>query len=258
MNERAWRGMIAILCVSIPIIILAQGENNASDADLPRSGWANVDLTQYCGKPIGDLIDALGHDYKSIEPVFDEISMVAFKFKYDIVWMTIYPDEIEYCRKVYLTDQKDYYDIHEICDYNDLKRERIGRIYISTSKERNVKPSCARRTDSVDSDVFILDIPNYLGMPIDSILDDIGHKPMKSKVQYTRRPLIYGEIKYVGCRFIYSNGVSLALYFDSIISQPAGSTAVIRDVNHFGNVEVGTISVNVNCNTIDSLRQSIR
>ncbi len=249
---------IVILCLSNPVILAAMNGNKTAEDTSGQSGWANVDLTQYCGKPIGDLIDALGHDYKFIEPVFDEISLVAFKFRYDIFMMTIYPDEIEYCRKVYLTDQKDYYDIHEICDYNDLKRERIGRILIRAFKERNGKPSCARRTDSVDSDVFILDIPNYLGMPIDSILNDIGDKPMKSEVQYTRRPLIFGEIKYVACHFEFSNGVFLALHFDSIISQPAGSTAVIRDVNHFGNVEVGTISVNVNCNTIDSLRQSIR
>lgn len=64
----------------------------------PASRWARVDLTQYCGKTVGELIDALGDDYLKYEPISSKKHFLDyFRFEYSDAIMRVRPGKLKYC-----------------------------------------------------------------------------------------------------------------------------------------------------------------
>jgi hypothetical protein len=58
----------------------------------PVSRWARVDITQYCDKTVGELIDALGNDYIEFRYQFSQY----FAFEYNDATVLILPDEMKF------------------------------------------------------------------------------------------------------------------------------------------------------------------
>jgi len=53
----------AVICLSFLIYSIFMNCGESTGGKVCHSRWANVDLTQYCGKTIGELLDDLGNDY---------------------------------------------------------------------------------------------------------------------------------------------------------------------------------------------------
>jgi hypothetical protein len=108
-------GQIIIWVILATGLIMLNGGSVIGDKP-PASRWARVDLTQYCGKTVGELIDALGNDYIEFRYQFSQY----FSFKYDDATILILPDELE------------FYD--DVLDTNDLKMADIRRAHIAFIK----------------------------------------------------------------------------------------------------------------------------
>jgi len=98
----------------------------------PASRWARVDLTQYCGKTIGELIDALGNDYVKYETIREHHFLNSFYFVYSDkgfpnVAIVIHPAKLQYCD----------YDLNKgEPKMEDIRRERIYLITLRTGRGR--------------------------------------------------------------------------------------------------------------------------
>jgi hypothetical protein len=78
-------------------LIMLNGGSVVGD-NPPASRWARVDITQYCGKTVGELIDALGDDYVKYETWPTQYNTVsAFVFRYSDAVISIYPAPLKYC-----------------------------------------------------------------------------------------------------------------------------------------------------------------
>jgi len=78
-------------------LIMLNGGSVVGD-NPPASRWAKVDLTQYCGKTVGELIDALGDNYLEYMPVLEfHRYLRGFSFRYSDAVLTIKPDKLRYC-----------------------------------------------------------------------------------------------------------------------------------------------------------------
>jgi len=126
---------VAVLCLSFPIFLTEMKADESSAEAKNQSRWAEIDLTQYCGKTTGELIDTLGHDYELISFIVDDTYLVGFDFEYDDFRLSVYPDGIKYCQKVF-PNYREPVDRRNLCDYKDIERERIGRIVVNVFKER--------------------------------------------------------------------------------------------------------------------------
>ena len=88
--------MIVLGLIAIALIVINDGSVVGDNS--PASRWTRVDLTQYCGKTIGELIDALGDDYLEYTPDLDfGYILRGFSFRYSDAVLTIKPDELRFC-----------------------------------------------------------------------------------------------------------------------------------------------------------------
>jgi len=58
----------AVACLLFVVLMATLvGSSTPVGGSKSASRWKRVDLSQYCGKTVGELIDALGHDYAKYE-----------------------------------------------------------------------------------------------------------------------------------------------------------------------------------------------
>jgi hypothetical protein len=90
------RWAIGLTGLVVVLVVLNGGAPVGNDPASSR--WAKVDLTQYCGKTVGELIDALGDDYLEYTPDLDfGYILRGFSFRYRDAVLTVKPDELKFC-----------------------------------------------------------------------------------------------------------------------------------------------------------------
>lgn len=239
---------IVILCLSIPVILAAMNGNKTAEDTSGQSRWAKVDLSQYCGKPVGELIDTLGndfHDFGCYYP-FNGLSAEWCAFSYPNSSITIYSK-----RMTRRDSQEDEITVIEF--WGVLIAGIVAEFY--KEDERVIESTIS--AIPAKSDDFALDYPKYVGRPIDHLLKDLPHPPDDSVVSYhwdyeidTIDYKPYGGTHYyLGCIFYYSDeGVSIEIGFEDWIPHPpANPGRRITDASYFLGYEAYKITVYISC-----------
>jgi hypothetical protein len=120
---------LGLICVSFPLVLFALNSVESKTGETAKSRWADIDLTQFCGKTVAELIDAVGNDYDKY--YFWEAPEMCIlggcKFSYGRVELLVTSNEFKYC------DRYAWPDTWELADY---KKERIDHIEITVRKKK--------------------------------------------------------------------------------------------------------------------------
>ena len=89
---------LAAMGLFLPIAACALDGEKPQGGTAGGSRWAKVDLTQYCGRTVGELIDALGNDYNRYR--FEEGAGAELSdciFIYNDIGIELSPKRFKYC-----------------------------------------------------------------------------------------------------------------------------------------------------------------
>ncbi len=240
---RSSKVVIILLTLNMLLSIAALADDGKTSVTDTGAGsrWARVDLTQYCGRTVGELLDTLGNDYKKCwcggEPLWGigctfefndgEIQLVPHVYKY------IHPDSSDY---------DNYYDPvakEGPWDLDAFKKETIGNmeLTIRSSESGSLLPIA---TGGKRQKGFGLDYAGYIGATIDSLVKDIGYPTVSSNT-------VTGSGKYLSCLLRYPNHVAIEAGLETFIPIPADITDASLVTNNVLRQTINDLVIRVGC-----------
>ena len=227
---------VVVMGLFLPVAAFALDGEKPQGGTARGSRWAKVDLTQYCGRTVGELIDALGNDYDRYS--FNEkplLELSSCTFTYNDISVELRPDSFEYCHR----DKRE-----GPWDINEYRKETIDYIQVNIQplKDGSV-PEVG--TGARERKGFAFDYAGYRGGTIDSLVRDIGY-PCEGSGADT------ADGNYNGCWFRYHNRVTIKAYVETPIPIPANVTATNMIDDYVLQQKVGALKVTIRCREMDA------
>lgn len=209
--------MLLPLSVLLPIAALPDDGKTQTIDTAKGSRWAKVDVTQFCGRTVGELLDTLGNDYNDCFCGGEPLYGVGCTFVYNDGSIELGP----YTYKYIHTNKHDYRYYHPATqnspwNLDEFRKETIDYIALGIGPSQSVL-ILRVGTGGNRHKGFGLDYAGYIGSTIDSLLSDIGY-PVMSSLAYT------GLSGYFKCLFEYRNHVTIEADLETPIPVPADVT----------------------------------
>jgi hypothetical protein len=225
---------------SISLIALDGGEIEGESSETSR--WAEVDLTRYCGKTVGELITALGQDYEGYEFYAEHPPYLSSCwFTYEDMDMEIIPKTFEYCHR---DSQLGPWRLE------DFIKERIKYIKVRFLGQ-NGSNDAINPGDTIDNKGFSVNFPRYIGSTVGALLKAIPYPYELGSVLECGGPLMSDEERkakgYCGCWFTFPYGVEIIIHFKDRVRHPLNKKDIIRKPEYFLEQDIGSMTVKLFC-----------
>jgi len=238
MTSSKWSISLATICLAFPIFLLALDKDPAEGDVEKTSRWARIDLTQYCGKPIGELIDVLGIDaddfafyseHNTNRPDKWGINEGAFS-------LGILPTEFKYC------DVNEHYMKWKM---EDFLKENIGIIKVDIFENQTERMNDIQ-SEHTNKCHLGVEYPYYIGRTIETLIKDVGQPGEGSYVMWSRDFITHDTI-YIACVFRYTNGLEMIVYFENDIFQQPNWGGRIKGLNEFMDQKIDMMTIRIIC-----------